>query len=238
MVDMLMILPDYELATRYGSAWHTSIMNAAINSGLSYVDLYGENATGTNFFLSLESEDPSLVHIFGHANYNNITGQHDEVYLTGGVNTNALAGRVVYNLSCQAGRDLGVTAVNEGAISFLGYAENFNFYVTYGDHPDEGMENPLEDETARGFFESHNASIISYINGSTTEESYYASQAAFDYWIEVWENIDSDITANLVWDKYHQVLIPEVGPLGPAPGGIAPLLLMAAPLLLIPLLKK
>ena len=160
MVNMISIRPNYELATRYGSVWITQILNTANSAGLSYVDLHGENATGTNFFSSLETEDPSLVHIFGHGNYNHITGQHGEGYLTGGVNTDALSGMVVYNLSCQSARDLGVAAVNEGAISFLGYVENFNFYITSGNHSDGGMLAPLEDETARGFFESHNAALL------------------------------------------------------------------------------
>ena len=38
-----------------------------------------------------------------------------------------------------------------------------------------------------------------------------------------------------MWDRDHQVIKPTIGP---APGGLLPALLMFAPLLIIPTLKK
>jgi len=96
------------------------------------------------------------------------------------------------------------------------------------------MLDPLQDEVARGFFEPHNAAPISYIQGSTTLTSYSASQSHFNYWIRVWEGIDSQIAALLVWNRDYQILYPSAGPAG----GILPVLLMFDPLLLIPILKK
>ena len=68
--SMLSIRPDYEIATRYGAAWQTNILDVANSVGFSYNDLYKENATGNNFFSGIESQDPLLVNIFGHGNYN------------------------------------------------------------------------------------------------------------------------------------------------------------------------
>ena len=233
--SMLSIRPDYELATRYGAAWQGLITDVANSVGLPIIDLYGDSATGSNFFSAIESQDPAIVNIFGHGNYNIIAGQHDEIYLQGGVNTNVLAGRVVYDLSCRAGRDLADHAISEGCISFLGYNEDFIFIVTGGDHPDGGMSNPLADEASRGFFESHNSAPISYLKGSTISASYSSSQNRFNYWIEVWNAIDSQVAGFLVWDRDHQVMKPSVGP---APGGLLPVLLMFVPLLLIVPWKK
>ena len=234
--SMLNIRPDYELVTRYGAAWQTPIINAASATGLPIVDLYGSNATATNFFSNIETQDPILVNILGHGDYNIITCQYGEMLLQGGVNTNILAGRVIYNLSCRAGRDLGRTAFNEGALSFLGYTEDFWICLSEGSHPDGGMSNPLQDEVARGFFESHNAAPISFINGDTTVDSYHVSQRMFNDWIETWEEIDSQVAALLVWDRDYQVLHGAGAP-GQG-GGILPALLMLAPLLLIPVLGK
>ena len=233
--SMISIRPDYEIATRYGSAWQTYILNAADNVGLPYTDFYGDNANSANFFSGIESQDPILVNIFGHGNYNLIACQNGEYLLQGGVNTNMLAGRVVYDLSCRAGRDLGDIAVSEGCVSFLGYDEDFIFVIVGGSHPDGGMSNPLADEVSRGFFEAHNIAPISFIQGRTTADSYYDSQDVFDYWINVWNEIDSQVAGFLVWDKDHQVIKPSVGP---APGGLLPVMLMFAPLLLIPILKS
>ena len=231
----IFLRPDYELVTRYGAAWQTPILNTASASGLPYIDLYGSQATRANFEQSLTSNDPILVNIMGHGNYNLIACQNGETLLQGGYNTNILAGRVVYDLSCQAGRDLGRTAVSEGAISFLGYSEDFWMCYSYGNHSDGGMVNPLDDEASRGFFESHNIAPISYINGSTITASYSASQSKFNYWINVWEQINSQVAALLVWNRDYQIL--HTGELPPTQS-ILPALLMFAPLLLIPLMKK
>jgi len=232
--SMLSIRPDYEIATRYGAAWQINILNAADSVGLSYDDLYKENATGDNFFSAIGSQDPLLVNLFGHGNYNVIACQNDEIYLQGGVNTNILAGRVVYDLSCRAGRDLADAAINEGCVSFLGYNEDFIFAISQGSHPDGGMLNPLGDEVARGFFESHNSAPIIYIQGSSLSDSYYTSQNTFNYWIDVWNAIDSQVAGFLLWDKDHQVMKPAVGPRK----SLLPVLLMFVPLLIIPILKK
>ena len=231
--SMLSIRPDYELVTRYAASWMTQILNAAT---IPVVDLYGSQATSSNFFNALETQDPLVVNIMGHGDYNIIACQNGQILLQGGVNTNVLAGRVVYDLSCRAGRDLGRTAFNEGAISFLGYREDFWMCFSYGDHSDGGMVNPLEDESARGFFESHDIAPISYLQGSTVGASYSASQNKSDYWINVWEQIDSQVAALLMWNRDYQVLYGEGAPVPGA--GIGPALLMFAPLLLIPILSK
>jgi len=236
--SLVSISPSYELVTRYAASWQTSILSAASSAGLPYVDLYGSNATRTNFEQAIGTQDPILISIMGHGNYNTIACQNNETLLQGGVNTNILAGRVVYDLSCQAGRDLGRTAFNEGAISFLGYAEDFWVGYSYGNHADGGMLNPLDDEVSRAFFEPHNVAPISYIQGSTISASYSASQSSSNYWINVWEQIDSQVAALLVWNRDYQVLHFEGEPEIPTPGGIFPMALMFAPLLLIPILKK
>jgi len=231
--SILSIRPDYELVTRYAASWMIQVLNA---STIPVVDLYESQATASNFFNALETQDPLVVNILGHGGYNIITCQNDEALLREGINTNVLVERVVYDLSCRAGRDLGRTAFNEGAISFLGYREDFWMCYSNGNHSDGGMVNPLADEVSRGFFESHNIAPISYLQGSTVSDSYYASQNKSNYWINVWEQIDSQVAALLVWNRDYQVLHGEGAPVPGA--GIGPALLMFAPLLLIPILKK
>lgn len=231
---LLSIRPDYEIVTRYAAAWQINILSAADGVGLPYVDLYGSDATTSNFYSSLEATDPLIINILGHGNYNSIACQGGQTLMTG-ADTKDLAERVVYDLSCRAGRDLGTAAINNGCISFLGYTEDFWVCYVYGDHADGGMLNPLNDETARGFLESHNIAPISFIQGSTTGASYSASQNRFNYWIRVWEQVDSGVTAHLVWNRDHQVL-KGVGVAPPGPG-IGPALLMFAPLLFIPISK-
>ena len=234
---LLNLRPAYELVTRYGASWMTQILDSANGVGLPYVDLYGPEATSSNFSSALNTNDPILVNILGHGNANLIACQNGETLLQGGYNTNILSGRVVYDLSCQSGRELGAIAFNEGAISFLGYTEDFWMCYSDGNHADGGMLNPLDDEISRGFFESHNIAPISYIRGSTIPASYSASQNTFDYWIRVWEEVDPQVAALLVWNKDYQILYSSEPTPPITPTGIVPLL-MFAPLLLVPFLGK
>ncbi len=235
--SLLNLRPSYELVTRYGAAWETQILNVASSAGLPTIDLYANNATATNFFSNLETQDPILVNLFGHGDYNLITCQNGEILFQEGVNDEFLAGRVVYVLSCRTGRDLGASAFSKGAVSYLGYTEDFWINFTYGTHADGGMSDPLQDEVARGFFESHNAAPISYINGSTILGSYYHSQNTFNSWIRVWESIDTLVAADLVWNRDYQIL--HSGEAVGAGAGILPALLLGAgALFLIPMLWK
>ena len=234
--QMLSLTPSYEFVTRYAAAWNSQVLNAASNVGMPYTDLSGSSATTTNFFSAIEEQDPILINIVGHGDYNLILSQNNELLLQGGINTNVLAERVVYNLSCRSGRDLGRIAFDEGAVSFLGYTEYFWIAYSYGTHADGGMSDPILDEVSRGFFESHNAAPISYINGSTTIASYYHSQNTFNSWIRVWESIDTLVAADLVWNRDYQIL--HSGETVGADAGILPYALLFAPLLLIPFLKK
>jgi len=231
--NLLSFRPSYEIVTRYAASWMTQVLDA---TRIPVIDLYASDATANNFFNALENQDPLIVNILGHGNYNLIVAQNNESFLTGGVNTSALSGRIVYDLSCRAGRDLGKTAFNEGAISFLGYTEDFWVCYTNGQHTDGGMVDPLQDQTSKGFLESHNIAPISYLRNSTILNSYYISQNKSDYWIKVWEQIDSQVASFLVWNRDHQILYFGEGPV--TGRGILPALLMFAPLLLIPSLSK
>ena len=167
----------------------------------------------------------------------NIVAQNEELLLQGGFNTNVLAERVVFNLSCRAGRDLANAAISEGCISFLGYDEDFIFVITSGNHADGGMIDSLSDEAVRGFFESHNIAPISYIQGASLADSYYSSQDVFNYWIEVWNAIDSQVAGLLVWDRDHQIMKPTIPSRLEAAPKLFPLVVAFAPLLLIPITK-
>jgi len=238
--NLLCITPDYNDgtgATYIGAAWLRFLIDEeAKKVNLPFLDLYKEQATKTNFETEMQRQDPLLVHLFGHGNYNLITCQNGQILLTGCTNDQILAERVVYVLSCKCGRDLGLSAVRKGAFSFLGYKENFTFDTLNVPYP---PGDPLTDKVAEAFFRSHAAAIISYIHGNSVRKSYADSQHVFNYWIPIIEDIDPLYAADLVWDRDHQVLnIGEIEPpILPGKIKIAPLLLFAG-LLLIPLLRK
>jgi len=204
---MLNLRPSYELVTRYCAAYQNQVLSAARTAGLAYNDLHGITATRTNFENMIKEQDPLLVNISGHGAPDYMTGQNGE-YLLGLANAKLMNGRVVYDLSCNSGAVLGPSTINYGAVSFLGYDVPF-WLVSVGE---EGLANPLEDEFAKGFFESHNSAPIAFIRGRSILRSYQISQDTFTTWIQAWENVDSAdavmIASYLIWDRDHQVLHP------------------------------
>jgi len=261
---MLVIRPDYIdydinkdgtldfSVTRLISAWASLSLSTARNYGIEYRDLYKNNATRSNFEAQLNQFDPLFVFINGHGNKNLIVCQDGDLLLQGGLNTNILSRRVVYDLSCLAGAQLGPTAISEGCICFMGYTEEFIFYSS--DLP------PLADNVLRYFMDPVLTCVMSFLAGNSTSVSYTYAQERFDYWIEVLANsTDRDAPAHistLLWDKDHHVLygdgsatitgeIAPVVPIPPQPPTLAtppfPLKYVLVPLALmigIPLLKK
>lgn len=224
---MLNLRPSYEVVTRYCAAYQNQVLSVARSAGLPTTDLHGNNATRVNFENVLRTQDPLLVNISGHGAPDHITGQGGQ-YLLGLENANIMDGRVVYDLSCNSGAVLGPATINAGAISFLGYDVPF-WLVHLGE---EGLANPLADQFAKGFFESHNVAPIAFIRGRTILRSYQISQDTFTTWIQAWENIDSAdavmVVSYLIWDRDHQVLHPPnpVEPTRIKPVSIMPLLLL------------
>ena len=226
---MLNLRPSYEVVTRYCAAYQNQVLSAARSAGLPTTDLHGNNATKVNFENVLRTQDPLLVNISGHGAPDYMTGQDGE-FLLGTSNANVVAGRVVYDLSCNSGAVLGPATINTGAISFLGYDVPFWLVHTGGE---EGLANPLGDQFAKGFFESHNVAPIAFIRGRSILHSYQISQDTFTTWIQAWENIDSAdavmIVGYLIWDRDHQVLHPPnpVDPERIKPSIISPFTLLA-----------
>ncbi len=232
---MLSIRPDYELVTRYGAAWMGQILNAAT---IPVVDLYGSQATASNFFSNIEAHDPLVINLLGHGDYHLMVVQNNELLLQSGVNDDVLAGRIVFDLSCRSGKQLGASAINKGALAFLGYTENFYIPYSFGNHSDGGMVNPLADEAAQGSFESHNAAVISYFQDQNLKNAYFNSQKTHNYWIEVWNAIDSQVAAYITWNRDHQIMRTGEGVITSSGGGLLPLVALAAIPFIIKKLKK
>ena len=121
---MLNFRPSYEPVTRYAAAYQGQVLSVARGAGLPFTDLHATNATLQNFENILRTQDPLLINISGHGQDNYMTGQGGQPLLSTS-NANLMDGRVVYDLSCKSGRGLGPATINAGAISFLGYDENF-----------------------------------------------------------------------------------------------------------------
>lgn len=137
----------------------------------------------------------------GHGSSDSIAGQDDEILIKVGENEGLLKDKIVYALSCKTGQVLGPKSVTVGAISYIGYKEDFNFWrnATYSTRP-------LSDPRAKLFFDSSNQIGLSLLKGHTVKESYLRAKNAFLKNIQqlvVSNSPDQFIIPDLIWDMVH-----------------------------------
>ncbi|OGZ17580.1 MAG: hypothetical protein A2V72_02265 [Candidatus Nealsonbacteria bacterium RBG_13_37_56] len=148
-----------------------------------------------------------MVFFNGHGDNDCVKGHDDEILLAVGENEQLLISKIVYSLSCRSGKNLGPKSVQNGALGYLGYDDDFIFFIE-----DDKIGSPLEDKTAELFLEASNQVMISLIKGHTIKESYEKSKNIFRENIlrlAANESQDSYLIQFLVWDMQHQVCLGE-----------------------------
>jgi len=193
-------------ANRYGFYWLQPLIAESLRRRISVMDLHSFYATSEHFSLGLSEHDPLFVFGFGHGDGDTYTGQNYDVILEACQNDQVLRGRVVYLLSCHTATVLGQSMVQKGALSYIGYQENFVFATQ-----DPPPANPLSDGFARAFFEPALEVAYALVRGQTTGVAYRRSQVSFNNWVEFWARQPGPeapfLIEALLWDKNNQVLI-------------------------------
>lgn len=212
MADVKTVLffrPNYELATKYLSAYAGRIVDEAVSLGYNVVDLYGVDATKEKFEEALTLHDPFIVGLFGHGNYNLLVGQDNVEVLRACTNDQILGEREVLALSCRTGATLGPSARDKTCAAYYGWQEDFTFWV------DESVENPLEDPYAAPFFESGLTPMHILLNGGSLFDAYDKTVETFNSWIAYWrasaDPLAPEIITQLYWDRDNFILLTKAG---------------------------
>ena len=174
--------PDFDLATHYGSAWFSLVIDAARRRGFTVVDLHRGAATRVEVERALASMDPELFTGVGHGSASVFTGHLLDPIFRACVNDGQLRDRVVYLLSCLTGRRLGPSMVRKGCRAYVGYREVYGFVIDL-----RYRDRPLEDPYARAFMEQSNAIPLTLIDGGTVGEAVQRSISVAGRWIRYWE---------------------------------------------------
>lgn len=96
--------------------------------GFEVIKLMGVNDNRTNF--AARAKESRVVYIsgIGHGNYDNYTGHaNSSLIRVGSYDPAEVDNSSIHFLSCRTGRDLGPNTVTKGAVSYMGYTENFTF---------------------------------------------------------------------------------------------------------------
>ena len=203
--SLLVTRPNYDLTTRFISAWAESVIDFAKKQANSLFDLVGEKARRNIFESMIRKHNPDIVFLNGHGGEKLVTGQDEEIIIESGVNDNLLKDRITYALSCKSAKVLGVESVKNGATAYIGYKDDFIFQYSK-----DKISKPKSDKTAALFLEPSNQIVISLLKGHEAIDAERRGKDAF------LKNIRKLITSQtpqddgtnlryLVWDMQNLV---------------------------------
>ncbi len=134
----LVTTPSSDRTTRYISAWAENTIEKLKSKHLQFISLIRERATTSVLESMLKKHNPSLLFLNGHGGPDLVCGHDDEILIQNGKNEAVLKGVVTYALSCSSAQVLGPAAVRAGATAYIGYNEDFIFFIS-----PEKMSRPL-----------------------------------------------------------------------------------------------
>lgn len=202
---LLITRPKHDVTTRYLFYWSKKIIELAKEKGIKVWDLEGEKANYKEVESRLRKGKSSLIFFNGHGNDDRITGHDNEILLMVGRNEELLISKIIYALSCRSGKKLGFESIKKGALGYIGYDDDFIFFID-----DEKIKDPLNDKTAELFLEASNQVMISLIKGHNIKESHERSKKIFMNNARKLISSDSEesyLVPYLLWDMQHQVCL-------------------------------
>jgi len=168
-------------------------------------DLNGEDCVKEQIYNILEVIDPIFFFAMGHGAPDAFTDNNEEIVWQCGENScylppTNLKGRIVYLWSCLTARELGPKIIEYGAISYIGYNEEWAWVSSTTPAGD-----PYNDPYAACFFDSASEIIRALVDGCTVGQAVQKSIDKYNAWISYWEQSEdiyaSEIIKWLIWDR-------------------------------------
>ena len=114
----------------YASVVLHQIVEANKHSGQTIIELIGDDATPDNALKQLQNTNPIVFSMTGHGNETTTSLECTAVLVnTESPQLSLLKGRVVSLVSCLTAQQLGPAIIDAGATAYLGYKENFWFFI-------------------------------------------------------------------------------------------------------------
>lgn len=195
--------PEHDATTYYLSQWAKGTIEYARRKGIKVIDLHRQRARKQEVKSLLESQCPKLVVFNGHGDDDDVRGHNNEPLITAGQNESLLASKIVYAISCSSAKSLGPKSVSAGAISYIGYDDDFIFL-----YEPAKFSRPLQDETARFFLEPSRLFVESLIKGNSVVEARKKCENMLKDTIKGLlggNQSDPGLTRYLWWDLKHFV---------------------------------
>src|SRR3989344_9299915 len=167
---ILVTRPNYDDATNYLYYYTKQVIDFALNRNIKVLDLIRPRLTKENFSNLILKNDPSLVFFNAQGDETKIYGDKinnkEEILIEENKNQSILSKRIIYARACWAAASLGKRCIKDGGC-FIGYKYPFSFWTD-----DRWSSKPLNDNTAKLFFEPSNLIVTSLLKGNTTQEAF------------------------------------------------------------------
>lgn len=202
---LLITRPKHDPIVYYLFYWAQKIIDLANKKHIKVLDLSRKRANPKENMSMLKKQCPSLVFFNGHGSDDSIAGHNDQVLVAVGKNEQFLFSKIIYALSCRAGRKLGPKSIKAGAAGYIGYDADFIFFAD-----EDKIREPLKDETAKLFLEPSNQVMICLLKGHDIKYSHEQSKKKFvesAQKVASSESHNSELIPFLFWDMKHQVCL-------------------------------
>ena len=170
------------------------ILHAFIR-GYEIVDIRGPEFTRENLESMLELFDPDLVVLEGHGDPDKLGGHENEIVLDLN-NVGELSGKIVFALSCNTAKILGIAAVDRKCKAYIGFEEEFLWVQA---RPGD----PIEDPYAKWFFKPVLASMLKLVDGGYTLIAFKTLTGELKKSIDYWSRVDSDLSPLMLMTLMH-----------------------------------
>src|SRR3989344_6664139 len=114
IMSLLITRPRYDKETYYLYYWTESVIQEAESRGWKVFNLEKDKAIKTLVESYLKKHNPEVAVFNGHGDRSRVMGQDNDVLIEENTNTHLLKDKIVYMRACDAGKSLGIDAVNKG----------------------------------------------------------------------------------------------------------------------------
>jgi len=206
-VKLLVTRPEYDIVTSYLSSWAQDALQLADKLNIRFNDLGCENVNRKEFEKRMKAMNPSFVFLNGHGTADSISGHNSEIILQTNENDSLLKNKIVYALACESASSLGLSAIDKGALSYIGYAQPFAILT---DANSESV--PEDDKLAQWFKEPAVQVSETILRGKSTQVAYEKSQNKYKELIRKLSSSDAFLEAKevrfwLFWNMTSQRLL-------------------------------
>lgn len=195
---MLVTLPEHDITNFYLSKWAGISITYAKDQGIVVIPLDKEKADKKTVESYLSKLQFNIAFLNGHGDEKTVKGHDDLPVIIDGVNEGVLKGTITYAISCSSAKTLGDSSIKSGALSYVGYDQDFMFTLD-----ENHSTKPLEDKRAALFLRHTSVFMNSLVKGGTVKEAYEKAKESLRESITIAEASGSrDMLSWLLWDYY------------------------------------